>query len=121
MKQIRVALSIVLVVGAILIGVQHLWVVPIANPCNSFVEEYAPNRTPNLKQTGNEWELTISFTPAEDAEASRIDHATWLGERTFEVSLTGRRFRASSSNGYFIIRVNSEDESRRVLKDLCFK
>jgi hypothetical protein len=121
MKRARLALSIVLAAATIWVAATKFWVVPIKNPCNTFVSESAPEHTPRLERKGDEWELTISFTPAEDDESSRVYFATWLGMRTFEVFTTGRRLRASSSNGRFKIRVASEDESRQVLKELCFK
>jgi len=122
MKRTHIALAILaLAHAAAWIAVLQFWVVHIDNPCNTFVSEFAPNRTPALERKRNEWELIISFTPAEDNEALRVYSATWLGERTFEVSSTGRRFKASSRNGLLRIRLASKDESHEVLKDLCFK
>jgi hypothetical protein len=121
MKQKRVILLFVLLAAIIWVGFTNFWIVPINNPCNTFVSEFSPDRTPALKQDGDEWELTISFTPSDDPEASRVYFATWLGERTFVISSTGRRFRATSHNGIFKIHVASEVESRKVLEDLCFK
>lgn len=95
-------------------------VVEITNPCSTFVSEFSPMRTPVVAQVGDQWWVTISYTPAPDREASRVYHATWLGERTFEVKKTGRLFRARDASGHLQIKLNSKDSAKALLSDLCF-
>lgn len=77
-------------------------------------------QSPALAQIDDQWWVTISYTPAPDQEASRIYHATWLGERTFQIEKTGRLFRARDANGHLQIKLHSKDSARALLSDLCF-
>ncbi|MES2014050.1 MAG: hypothetical protein V4445_09870 [Pseudomonadota bacterium] len=118
--RLKMFLASVLVFALAWVAILNLWVVRIDTPCNTFVSESGPNQTPALEHEGNQWYLMISFTPAPENEAFKVFYSTWLGERIFEVSSTGRRFKASSNHGLFRIRLESKEQSREVLNDLCF-
>jgi hypothetical protein len=70
-------------------------VVSIGDPCNTFVSEFAPNRTPALKRTDDgQYTLEISFTPAKNREADSIVSVLKQHPVKLRITKTGREIQA---------------------------
>jgi len=93
----------------------------IADPCNTFVSEVAPRKTPLLRTEGSDLLLTISFTPALNKEADRIKTCVSLGRTSFVIAPAKRSFRARRvERGYLVIVVPSREAAMELLQALCF-
>ena len=92
-------------------------------PCDTFVSEYAPSRTPRLEKGKEGFLLFLSFTPAPNEEANQVAAAAGSGKALFEVAGVGRRFTASglSAKHELVVPVASVEEANSLLLALCFK
>jgi hypothetical protein len=97
-------------------------ILTIRDPCSTFCAEYAPDQTPRLVRSGGQLLLRVSFTPAENNEASAVYAAVKRGPTILRVERTGREFIAQQAcNGCIEIYVDSPEQAEAILLDLCFK
>lgn len=95
--------------------------VDIRNACNTFVSEFAPRRTPELRQGKDGLELVLSFTPTEDPEANAILSAARKGPIELVVHPSMERLHGVGEEGaHLVLSVSSEAHAEHVKKVLCF-
>jgi hypothetical protein len=93
----------------------------IRNACNTFVSEFAPSKTPALRARDSAKELTLSFTPAKDEEATRIIAAVAAENMRLRVVASNAELRAVRvSGGHLTLEVQSLEQAKSVLRQLCF-
>lgn len=95
--------------------------VDVRNACNTFVSEYAPRQTPELRKGKNGLELVLSFTPAPDEEADSILRAAERGPVDLIVYPSMEHVHAlGQEDGYLVLSVASEAHAKHVEQLLCF-
>jgi hypothetical protein len=95
--------------------------VEVRNACNTFVSEFAPRRTPELRHGKNGLELIVSFTPDHDPEAEAVFEAARRGPAILIVYPSMQRVQAlGEEGGYLVLSVQSEADAKRVQRLLCF-
>lgn len=95
----------------------------IYESCDSFVTQYAPNRTPRLESNNEQLFLYLSFTPAKNNEVSRIIDALQNGPSKFHIPKESTSFIATEINDMFelVIPVKSKASAQSLLNHLCFE
>jgi hypothetical protein len=104
-------------------GCNRVPVVFINDPCNTFVSEFAPNRTPALQRTDDgRFTLEISFTPAKNnREADKIVSAVQQHPVELRITKTKRSIQALRlGRGSMVVSVASKEEAESILEELCF-
>jgi len=90
-------------------------------PCNTFVSQFSPTRTPALRRLDEGLRLVVSFTPAKDVEADRLRTAIEAGTRALIVYPNEKTVEiVGIENGDLVLAVHSEQHAREVLALLCF-
>jgi len=121
--------TVVIAIAAVLLTGIVLWsrgarapeVVEVKTPCNTFVSEFAPTRTPALRTENQTSELMISFTPAKDEEANRISVAVAAGTTRLLLAPSGTEAKALRvENSRLVVAVKNEDNAKELLRLLCF-
>ena len=94
----------------------------IHNPCNTFVSEDEPEKTPSLRREGDKVILQISFRSGRNEEADKIANAVRRRATGLRVGRRGRDFLGIGiTDGRLDIEVSDIDDAKAILKDLCFK
>lgn len=116
---LAVVAAIIVFSGLRLIG-SRTGSIDVRHACTTFVHEYAPRRTPELRHSNDGLELVLSFTPARDSEAIAIYDAVRWGPVDLTVYPSKQTVHAiGEEDGYLIVRVASEDDATRVKKLMC--
>ena len=96
--------------------------VTAANPCNTFVSQEAPDKTPLLKSTPRGRALLVSFTPAKDPEVDGIVDGVKRGAKVLKLPADGSELHIlGHESGGLLLAVADEVDARRVLEKLCFR
>jgi hypothetical protein len=97
-------------------------VVEIANACNTFVSQFSEPRTPKMVIRNGRSELTLSFTPAKDEEATRIYEAVKSGTRRLRIRQYNAEVLALGvPDGQLVLAVENQEQAKAVLRKLCFE
>ncbi|NRF72462.1 hypothetical protein HLB44_36485 [Aquincola sp. S2] len=94
----------------------------VEQPCNTFVSEFAPVPTPQLRPSGPPYELLVSFTPAKDKEADAVVAAVEAGTRRVVIPSANVEAEALRvERGHLVLRAHTKDHAVQLLRALCFK
>jgi hypothetical protein len=104
---------------------QHRTHVPdslaIQNACKVFGAEESPGKTPALRLGAQSMELVLSFTPAANAEVTRISAAVAAGTKRLQLASTNTELTALRvEDGHLVVGVASVENAKDVLGKLCF-
>lgn len=96
--------------------------IEVRNPCNTFVSEFSPKQTPELRSTDDGLRLVVSFTPAKDEEAERIIGGVQAGSKKLLLPASKDVLETVGIEDYhLVLAVKSADDANDVLKLLCFE
>ncbi len=114
--------AVIAVLGVWKLGARSPEMVEIKNACDTFVSEVSPNRTPALRQNGQEIELILSFTPAKVEEANRLINAVAGGTSQLRVAASGTDLTALRVEpGLLVLQVQGIEQAKSILRQLCFE
>ena len=93
----------------------------VRSPCDTFVSQYAPQQTPDVRNGASGLELVVSLTPAPNADARAILDAAEHGPLHLSIHPGMDRIHVLRREaGNIVVSVFSEADAKRVARLLCF-